>query len=146
METHKHTHGQTHREVHTKSYTCTGLLTTENTAGEAWLLKDPISQFCKCSKTNPTPDSGFYPWIALGLLGQVAAGHLWDVRWSSPWSSCSHQTPFWARCSVFPDWNIQSCLLPFVCSNPASARSPDKAARIQTAKAVYIQGTDFLYH
>lgn len=46
---------------------------------EAWLLKHLISQLSRCSKKNTAAGSGLCPFIALGLLGQVAAGHFWGV-------------------------------------------------------------------
>lgn len=68
--------------------------TGQKILGEAWLLKHLISQLSKCGKKNTTGDSDLCPFIALGLLRQVAAGHFWGVRQSSPQSSCSCWPPW----------------------------------------------------
>lgn len=76
-------------------FTCSGIdWTGQKFLGEAWLLKHLISQLSKCGKKTTTGDSDLCPFIALGLLGQVAAGHFWGVRQSSPQSSCSCWPPW----------------------------------------------------
>ena len=157
------THGETHRHTHVCKHTQTQMCTLnlhlfwvigwpgQKILGGAWILKHPISQLSRCGKKNNTADSDLCPFIALGLLGQVAAGYFWGVRQSSPQSSCSCW-PHWPNLAelswvggcVFPHWYIQTCLLLLLAvSNLTLTGSQGKAMKIPTAKTVYIQGMVF---
>lgn len=153
------THGEIHRhtQVCKHKYRCALWIlhlfwlidwSGQNTLGEAWLLRDPISQISWCSKKSITADSDLCLFMAWRLLGHVAAGYFWGVRQSSSQSSCSCW-PFWLNLAepslvagcVSPHWYIQTCLLLLLTGTRLTlTMSEGKAVKIPTAKTyMYIK-------
>lgn len=120
------THGETHRHVCKHRHRCALWIlhlfwvsdwSGQNTLGEAWLLREPISQTSRCSKKNTAADSDLCLFMAWELLGHVAAGYFWGVRQSSSQSSCS----CWPLCLNLAEPSlVGGCVSPHWYFKPAS--------------------------